>query len=129
MAWFSFKQSLLNIMDKHIPKIKVGGVPQPSSFHLSLLFLNSYNGGQLPPRWKSAIVFPVHKRGSKCDAENYRPISLTYIVSKVMERVFNHELILRCEFLYAWNFILMLIIVNKSCTIENRDKVAQKVGK
>ena len=32
MTWFSFKQTLFNLMDKHIPEIKVGGLPRPSRF-------------------------------------------------------------------------------------------------
>ena len=36
-------------------------------------------------------VIPVHKKGNREDVENYRPISLLCIVSKVMERcILNH---------------------------------------
>ena len=86
---------------------------------LSLLFMNSYYGGQLPPEWKSAIVVPVHKKGSKGDVENYRPISLTCIVVKVMERIINDELILRCGHMIdprQHGFLK-----NKSCTTQLTD--------
>ena len=40
--------------------------------------------------WKLANVVPVFKKDNKEYAENYRPISFLYLVSKVMERcVFN----------------------------------------
>ena len=61
---------------------------------LPLMFTNSYYCGQLPPEWKSAIAVPVHKKGSKDEVDNYRPISLTCIVMKVMESIINDELIL-----------------------------------
>ena len=53
---------------------------------LCALFNRSLNTGRLPSDWKRADVTPVHKKGSKEPAENYRPISLLCIVSKVMER-------------------------------------------
>ena len=43
---------------------------------LSRLFKLSYNSGYIPLEWKMANVVPVHKKGSKSDVENYRPISL-----------------------------------------------------
>ena len=44
----------------------------------------------LPMDWKLANVVPVLKKDNKKYAENYRPISLLCLVSKVMERcVFN----------------------------------------
>ena len=40
--------------------------------------------GSIPrPRdWKLAHLVPVHKKGSKDNIENYRPISLTSLVMK-----------------------------------------------
>ncbi len=38
-----------------------------------------------PQAWKSARVRPMHKRGSKNVAKNYRPISLLSIPSKIFE--------------------------------------------
>ena len=40
----------------------------------------------MPEDWKLANIFPVFKKDNKEQAENYRPISLLSIVSKVMER-------------------------------------------
>ena len=63
---------------------------------LSILFQNSYSSGKIPDEWKSALVVPVHKKGPKANVENYRPISLTCIVMKVMEKIVRDELMLRC---------------------------------
>ena len=37
------------------------------------------------------VVIPLHKKGLKSDVNNYRPISLLSVVSKIFERVvFKH---------------------------------------
>ena len=64
---------------------------------LSILFQISYYKSELPKDWKSANVVPVHKKGSKADIENYRPISLTSIVAKTLERIIRDEVMLRCS--------------------------------
>jgi len=43
--------------------------------------------GQIPAEWKSAVIIPLHKKGMSSDPSNYRPISLTSVFSKLMERV------------------------------------------
>jgi len=48
------------------------------------LFSTSFMKGIQPDAWKMALVVPVHKKKSKSDAKNYRPISLLCILSKVM---------------------------------------------
>ena len=54
---------------------------------LSLLFQSSMSVGQLPCEWKTATVSPIYKSGLACDVNNYRPISLTCIACKIMERM------------------------------------------
>ena len=44
------------------------------AYPLSLIFKISYNTGSLPKEWKLANVVPIHKKGSKDDIKNYRPI-------------------------------------------------------
>ena len=63
---------------------------------LSILFQKSYGSGTIPPEWKLALVVPVHKKGPKANIENYRPISLTCIIVKVMERIVRDELLIKC---------------------------------
>ena len=51
----------------------------------------SLSHGVVPVLWKRANVNPVFKKDNPTLAENYRPISLLCIVSKVLERcIFNH---------------------------------------
>ncbi|MCG8046380.1 MAG: hypothetical protein JAY66_11960 [Candidatus Thiodiazotropha taylori] len=54
---------------------------------ICLLFQKSLETGQLPADWIKAQVCPLYKKGDKTDPANYRPISLTCIVCKVMEHI------------------------------------------
>ena len=45
-----------------------------------------------PSRWKVAKVIPLFKKGDKSLPDNYRPISLLPVVSKVLERVIHIQL-------------------------------------
>ena len=66
---------------------------------LSLIFTAIYNTGMLPEEWKLSNVIPMFKKGDKKDEQNYRPISLTCIAAKVMERVMYDELLCRTQHL------------------------------
>ena len=62
------------------------------SYPLSILFKLSFYTSSIPLEWKLAHVVPIHKKGKKADVENYRPISLTSIVMKTLEKIFRDEL-------------------------------------
>ena len=51
------------------------------------LFRNSYQSGSLPAVWKAAWISPIFKKGDKCEASNYRPVSLTCVACKLLEHV------------------------------------------
>ena len=42
---------------------------------------------KFPDSWKKANVIPIHKKGDKDDTNNYRPISILPVVSKLAERI------------------------------------------
>ncbi|PKU40459.1 rna-directed dna polymerase from mobile element jockey- hypothetical protein [Limosa lapponica baueri] len=54
---------------------------------LSIIFERSWRTGKVPEDWRKANVIPVFKKGKKKDPGNYRPVSLTSIPGKVMERL------------------------------------------
>jgi len=60
---------------------------------LTILFNKSLSQGTVPSSWKMANVTPIHKKGSKRNPDNYRPISLTSILSKVLERFVKEAMI------------------------------------
>ena len=54
---------------------------------LQIIFERSLQTGKLPADWSKALVAPIFKKGDKSSAANYRPISLTYILCKVLEHI------------------------------------------
>ena len=52
---------------------------------ICVLFNLSIATGRIPAEWKKAEVKPIFKKGSRHSAENYRPVSLTSILCKVLE--------------------------------------------
>ena len=59
---------------------------------LALIFNQSISTGIFPSDWKIARVTPIFKTGAKHDMENYRPISVISIVSKIMEKLIYNQL-------------------------------------
>jgi hypothetical protein len=51
---------------------------------ISIIFTKSYNEGVVLADWKEANVSPIFKKGNRNDPGNYRPVSLTLVVSKIM---------------------------------------------
>ena len=60
---------------------------------LSIIFKQSLSTGQVPEDWKLANITPIYKKSSKFAAENYRPVSLTSIVCKIMEAIIKDHLV------------------------------------
>ena len=66
------------------------------AYPLSILYNQAYNSVALPNIWKAANVVPVHKSGDTKDVRNYRPISLTCIIMKILERLMYNRLLSIC---------------------------------
>ena len=49
------------------------------------IFKSSLESGQVMEDWRGANVTPLFKKGSREELGNYRPVSLTSVVGKVME--------------------------------------------
>ncbi len=47
--------------------------------------------GKIPKEWKKANIVPLYKGGNKMEPLNYRPVSLTSIVSKLCEIVIKNR--------------------------------------
>ena len=54
--------------------------------YLTQIINKSFEEGIFPDDLKKAKVIPLHKDGSKLDENNYRPISLLIVWSKIIER-------------------------------------------
>ena len=49
--------------------------------------------GQVPNEWKQTKVLPLFKSGNATELDNYRPISILPVLSKVLERVVHTQFI------------------------------------
>ncbi|CAB3387418.1 Hypothetical predicted protein [Cloeon dipterum] len=59
---------------------------------LAHIFQLSILASDLPMDWKNAAVTPVPKEGEKTNFKNYRPISVTSIVGKLLEKHVRNQL-------------------------------------
>ena len=95
-----------------IEKIPNGASPGPDGVPVCLLknskiniarmlvqiYKSSLETGDIPEVLKLAFVSPIHKGGSRADPAQYRPISLTSHVCKVLERIIRKALVNFLEF-------------------------------
>ena len=63
---------------------------------LEILCRMSIDQGVFPDLWKRANIVPVHKKGDKRSPDNYRPVSLLPLCSKVLERLVYDSLLSHC---------------------------------
>ena len=54
---------------------------------LSMIYKDSLEVGETPEDWRTANVTPIFKKGDRNSPANYRPISLTSQVCKVLESI------------------------------------------
>ena len=64
---------------------------------LYTIFTVSLKSGEIPDDWKRAYVIPIFKGGNKTVVSNYRPVSLTSIDCKVLERIIKHNILTNLE--------------------------------
>ena len=60
---------------------------------LCTLFNKSLSGGCLPNDWKIAYITPIFKKGDAQYTSQYRPISLTSVLCKILERIIRDQLL------------------------------------
>ena len=54
---------------------------------LTILYRNVLSKKKVPDEWKTAVITAIYKKGPKSDPGNYRPVSLTCIVCKILESI------------------------------------------
>ena len=59
---------------------------------LKIIFDKSLKTGEVPKEWKEANVTPLFKKGDKLERSNYRPVSLTSTVCKVLESIIRDKI-------------------------------------
>jgi len=58
---------------------------------LSIIYQQSWLNGEVPANWRLANVTPIYKKGWKEDPVDFRPVSLTLVLGKVMKQIKCHQ--------------------------------------
>ena len=60
---------------------------------LTDIYLKCVNEQKIPQVWKIANVVALHKKDSKSDPLNYRPVSLTCVLCKIYEKIVRQHIV------------------------------------
>ena len=96
----------LATVKKQLEKLNISKAAGPDQIHPKLIFelrenlalplyiiyQKSLREGKLPSQWKSAYIKPIYKKGAKHMASNYRPVSLTSVCCKMLERIIREDI-------------------------------------
>ncbi|CAM5117040.1 unnamed protein product [Natator depressus] len=82
---------------------------------LARIFIESVNSGVVPYDWRIVNVVPIFKKGKKCDPGNYRPVSLTSVVCKVLEKILKEKVVKDTEVNGKWDKIQNSFTKGRSC--------------
>ena len=74
------------------PKLLMETVEQ-ISIPLARVFNLSLKEGVVPFEWKEENIIPLFKKGSRNKSENYRPVSLTSVICKLLERLIKDYMV------------------------------------
>ena len=80
-----------------LPACMIKDVASVISSPLSYIVNLSLKTGTIPAEWKEARVTPIYKSGPKNLFDNYRPISVLSVMSKVLERAIHKQLLSHLE--------------------------------
>ena len=124
----------IDITEEHVEKainvLKPGKSQGPDNFHpkflmetkhqvkmpLKTIFNKSLNESKLPDIWKTANVSAIFKKGEKQKPENYRPISLTSVPGKLMERIIRDAIVTHMSVNNFFSKVQHGFIRGRSCT-------------
>ena len=65
----------------------------PLSKPITMITRKSLESGTAPMQWLEALITAIHKKGERNNVENYRPISLISIISKIIESFIRDALV------------------------------------
>ena len=77
----------------NIPALFLKNIIANIASPLNIVYNKCLSEGFVPNEWKIAHVVPIYKKGNPQSPSNYRPVSLTPILCKVLERVVRKEMV------------------------------------
>eukprot|EP00752_Nemacystus_decipiens_P018516 g16601.t1 len=78
--------------------LKVDGDDEPIvRERLRAIFVEVWNGGEMPQKWKDATIKVLYKKGDRSNFNNFRGISLLSHVGKVLAKTVTNRLTAFCE--------------------------------
>ena len=83
--------------ENDIPALILKECKHTLSKPIMLLWRDSFQNGYIAKQFKSQIITPIHKKASKAEPANYRPIALTSHIIKVFERIVRNQLVAHLE--------------------------------
>ena len=72
---------------------------------LTDIFHKSLSSGVIPDDWKKANSTCIFKKGNKQDPGNYRPVSLTSVICKLLERMVRKKLLIICQLINCYQTV------------------------
>ena len=79
-------------MDKLHPRL-LKEIAESLAKPLCIIYNQSLESKTVPNDWKNAMISAIFKKGNKSLAKNYRPVSLTSVVCKIMEKILREFII------------------------------------
>ena len=72
-------------------------LPQEMAIPVHIIFQCSLKQGQIPDCWKEGAVSPLFKNGDRHDKKNYRPVTITSILCRVLEKIMRKRILNHLE--------------------------------
>ena len=78
--------------EDQIPNVVIKQLPHGMIVEITVLINQCINTGYFPKAWKSSRIIPIPKKNGILEAKDFRPISLTSNLGKLLERVMQRRL-------------------------------------
>ena len=86
------KEKLLNLSINNTPFF-LKNLANALCVPLPIIYNKSLDTGTCSYQWLEALIAAIYKKGSKDNVENYSPINLTSVISKVMESIVRDAIV------------------------------------
>ena len=77
------RSSSIDELDNYCVKIAADVIAEPLHHVISLSIMQN----RFPTSWKNSKVIPLHKKDSKLETKNYRPVTILSPFSKILEKI------------------------------------------